>query len=118
MIVNLSVNYSTAVKTMIFEKIGVYFFYPSLSDDLSSIEIMPIELGLRPEGSFDDLMVINKKLKLEYKFTARYFTSKMIRFFIKENHEEIIELLKEEDIDVDNITEEMIFQMFLKWYRK
>lgn len=49
---------------------------------------------------------------------ARYFTSKMIRFFIKEKHEEIIELLKEEDIDVDNITEEMIFQMFLKWYRK
>lgn len=119
LIVNLSINYSTATKKLIFEKIGLNFFYPSLSDDLSSIEILPNnELAPRPEGSIDELMVINKKLKLEHEFTARYFTARMIKLFITEKHEEIIELLKEEDIDVDNITKETIFQMFMKWYRK
>ena len=119
LIVNLSVNYSTATKALVFEKIGISFFHPSLSDDLSSIEILPNnDLAPRAEGSIDELMVINKKLKLEHEFTARYFTARMIKLFITEKHEEIIELLKEEDIDVDNITKETIFQMFMKWYRK
>lgn len=119
LIVNLSVNYSIATKALIFEKIGINFFRPSLSDDLSSIEILPNnELAPRAEGSIDKLMVIDKKLKLEHEFTARYFTARMIKLFIAEKHEEIIELLKEEDIDVDRMTEEMIFQMFMRSYRR